>query len=68
MIPKRSRRIRDGSMSDPDGSKMDPRWFPVLLSVGSVFYAGLEQVNAAAVGGLERFRSDAKVEGDSCLS
>ena len=55
-------------MSGPDGSKMDPRGFPVLLSVGSVSYAGLERVNAAAVGGLERFRSDAKVEGDSCLS
>ena len=68
MIPKRSRRIRDGSMSDPDGSKMDPRSSPVLLSVGSVFYAGLERVNAAAVSGLERFRSDAKAEGDSCLS
>ena len=47
-------------MSGPDGSKM----VPVLLAVGSVSYAGLERVNAAAVGGLERFRSDAKAEGD----
>ena len=63
MIPKRSRRIRDGSMSDPDGSKLDPRWFPVLLSVGSVFYAGLEQVNAAAVGGLKFHKKSLRVRG-----